>query len=185
MAIDRAVVDVGVLPVCRVDQLVPRLHHAGPGCKRLDQQELRDRELDIPPTPRALVLGLIKRQVAPRHDAARRRARALGATGFVAAQQCPDALDQQPLAERLRNVVVGATPQAHQLVDLLVLAGEEDDRHVASHPQPLQQLHAVHARHLDVQYRQVDGLGDQALQRTFPVRVGPDQEAFLLQGHRH
>ena len=51
-----------------------------------------------------------------------RGARALGAAGLVAAQQGADALQQQALAERLGDVVVGAEAQAHQLVDFLVLA---------------------------------------------------------------
>ena len=63
-----------------------------------------------------------ERQIAARHHAARRGAGALRAAGLVAAQQGADALDQQALAERLGDVVVGAEPQAHQLVHLLVLA---------------------------------------------------------------
>ena len=39
----------------------------------------------------------------------------------------------------------------NNLVDLLVLGGEEDHRHVGLLAQPAQQLHAVHARHLDVE----------------------------------
>ena len=105
--------------------------------------------------------------------------------GLVAAQQGADALDQQALAERLGDVVVGAEAQAHQLVHLLVLGGEEDHRHRAALAQPLQQLHAVHARHLDVEHRQVDRPGVQALQRAFAVGIGADLEALLLQRHRH
>jgi hypothetical protein len=51
------------------------------------------------------------------------------ARDLAAAQQGADALDQQALRERLLDVVVGAHAQAQHLVDLVVLRGEEDDRH--------------------------------------------------------
>ena len=135
------------------------------------------------PLPGALVLGLVQRQVAAHHHAAGRGAGAFRAAGLVAAQQGADALDQQALGERLGDVVVGAEAQAHQFVHLLVLGGEEDHRHGAALAQPLQQFHAVHARHLDVEHGEVDRAGVQALQGAFAVGVGADLEALLLQRH--
>ena len=45
----------------------------------------------------------------------------------------------------------GAHAQAEHLVDLVVLGGQEDHRHVGFLAQAVQQLHAVHAWHFDVQ----------------------------------
>ena len=185
VAVDGAVVDVDVLAVRRVDQLVAAFHHAGTRGQRLDQQELRDRQLDVVALPRALVLGLVQHQVAARHHPAGRGARPLCLAGLVAPQQRSDPLQQQALAERLGDIVVGAQAQAHQLIDLLVLRGQEDDRHGAALAQPLQQFHPVHARHLDVEHGEIDRPGGQALQRAFAVGVGADGEALLLQRHRH
>ncbi len=183
MAVDGAVIDVDVLAVGGIDELVAALDHAGPGRERLDQQELGHRELDGLAVPGALVLGLVERQLAAHHDPARRRAGALRAARLVAAEQGADALDQQALAERLGDVVVGAQPKPHQLIDLLVLAGEEDHRHGAAAAQALQQLHAVHARHLHVEHGEIDGTREQPLQRALAVGVGADREAFLLERH--
>ena len=183
MAIDGAVIDVDVLAIGRVDELVAALYHAGPRRQRLYQQKLGDRELDVLAMPGALVLGLIQRQLAAHHHAAGRGAGAFRAAGLVAPQQGADALDQQALGERLGDVVVGAEAQAHQLVHLLVLRGEEDHRHRAALTQLLQQLHAVHPRHLDVEHGEIDRAGVHALQGAFAVGVGADLETFLLQRH--
>ena len=76
--------------------------------------------------------------------------------------------------EGLGDVIVRAEAEAHQLVHLLVLGGEEHHRHGGALPQPLQQLHPVHAGHLDVEHREVDRLGVQPLQRA--LAVGRDVE---------
>ena len=81
---------------------------------------------------------------------------------LAAADQGADALDQQALRERLPDVVVGAHAQAEQLVDLVVLRGQEDHRDRALPAQLAQQLHAVHARHLDVEHREIDRLRGQS-----------------------
>src|SRR5205823_2951539 len=41
-----------------------------------------------------------------------------------------DPLDELPRAERLRDVVVRSDLEAHLLVDVAALRGEQDDRHV-------------------------------------------------------
>jgi hypothetical protein len=81
--------------------------------------------------------------------------------------------------------VVGTHLQAEQLVDLLVLGGEENDRHVGLLPQPPQQFHAVHARHLDVEDGEVRRAGLEALQRRGAVRVGHDPVAFGFERDRN
>ncbi len=67
--------------------------------------------------------------------------------------------------ERLLDVVVGAHPQAHQLIHLVVLRREEDHRQVTGTTQLLQQFHSVHARHLDVEHGEIDRLGGEGPQR--------------------
>ena len=62
-----------------------------------------------------------------------------GAAALVplrAAQHGLDAFEQQPLRERLADVIVGTGAKPLKLVDFLVLRGEEDHRHVYRHAQP-------------------------------------------------
>ena len=126
------------------------------------------------------MLGLVQHQVAPGHHTARGRAGAFGLAGFIAAEQGTDALQQQALAEWLGDVVVGAEAQAHQFIDLLVLGRQEDHRHGRALAQALQQLHPIHARHLDVEHRQIHRFCRHALKGAFAIRIGADDEAFLL-----
>ena len=109
---------------------------------------------------------------------------AVGSFGDRAAQHRFDALDQKPLRERFADEIVGAHLQAEQLVDLLVLGGEEDHRHVGLLAQPPQQLHAVHARHLDVEDGEVGRRGLEPLERGGAVGVGHDPVAFGLERDR-
>jgi hypothetical protein len=60
------------------------------------------------------------------------------------------------------HVVVGPEVEAQDLVDLLVLGGEDDHRQVGALAQPPQHLHAVHSRHLHVEDGEV---GRRLLQR--------------------
>ena len=125
----------------------------------------------------------IEQQLAALDDVRPGAALGVGLAEALPAQQCPDALDQQALGKGLLDVVVGAQAQAHELVHLVVLRGEEDDRQVALLAQPLQKLEPVHARHLDVEDGEIDRLGGQAPQRLGPVGIGPHGEALGFQGH--
>ena len=71
-----------------------------------------------------------------------------------------------------------------RIVDLLVLGGEEDHRHVGLLAQAAEQLHAVHARHLDVEDRKVRRRGAKTVQRRRSVRVGHDAIAFGFERDR-
>jgi hypothetical protein len=90
-------------------------------------------------------------------------------------------LDQQALRERLADEVVGPELEAEQLVDLLVLGGKEDHRQVGLLPQTPEEFHAVHARHLDVEDREVGRLLAQAVERRGAVGVGLDAVALGLE----
>ena len=130
------------------------------------------------------MLGFVQRQLAAHDHAAGGRAGAFRLAGLVAAQQGTNTLQQQTLAEWLGDVVIRAQTQAHQLVHLLVLGGQEDHRHGGACAQTLQQFHPIHARHLDVQHRQIGRPRGQTMQRAFAIGVGADQKTFLLQRHR-
>ena len=103
--------------------------------------------------------------------------------GLQAAQDGAHALDDEALRERLGDVVVGAHLESEQLVDLLVLRGEEDDGHVGLLAHAAQQLHAVHARHLDIEDAEIGRILGQRLERGRAVAVGPDLVAFGLERH--
>jgi hypothetical protein len=85
----------------------------------------------------------------------------------------------------LLDEIVGAHLEAEQLVDLVVLRGQEDHRQVGLLAQAAQQLHAVHARHLDVEDGEVRRPRGQPLQRGGAVGVGFDAIAFRFQRDRH
>ena len=54
-----------------------------------------------------------------------------------------------------KDEIVGAHLEAEQFVDLFILGGQEDYRQIGLLPQPAQRFHAVHARHLDVEDREI------------------------------
>src|SRR5919198_1120268 len=102
--------------------------------------------------------GRIKYQMAP-HDN-RLALRIVALTGeLTAPDQRPDALDQKPLREGLSDVIIGAHPEPEQLVDFVILGCQKDYRDMALPPKLAEQLHAVHPRHLDVEYGNIDRLG--------------------------
>src|SRR3712207_6915507 len=53
---------------------------------------------------------------------------------------------------------------------------EEDHRQVALLAKPPQQLHAVHARHLDIEHGEVGRIVGERLQRRRAVRIDADRE---------
>ena len=104
----------------------------------------------------------------------------LAKTQLHTPQQRPYALDQQAHRERFGNVVVGAHLEANQLINLVVLGGEEDHRHTRLATQPGEHLQTVHARHLNIKHRQVRRLVRQTFQSLLPVRIGADGIALCL-----
>jgi len=83
--------------------------------------------------------------------------------------------------ERLGDVVVGAELEADDLVDLLRLGGEHDDRDRAARPQPATDLEAVHPGHHHVEHDEVEPLLAEAGERLTAVRGTHDLVAVLLQ----
>src|SRR5205814_7644789 len=68
--------------------------------------------------------------------------------------------------------------------DLLVLGGEEDDRHVALLPNPAQELHPVHTRHLDVKNGKIRRARLESLERRGTVGIGHYPIAFGFERDR-
>src|SRR5665213_1668673 len=183
VAVDGAVVDIDVLAVSTVHQLVATLDVAGPHGERFEDQKLGYREIDILAAPGALMPSRIERQIAALDDR-------LGFGGLLAtrdlapAQQRADALDQQALRERLLDVVVRAHTQAENLIHLVVLRRQEDHWHRALLAQMAEELHAVHARHLDVEDGEIGGLRRQTLECFRTVGIATHGKALRLEGHR-
>jgi hypothetical protein len=172
-----------VLAIGGVHQLVPVLDVARALGQGPQDQELGDRQVDRLTGPGAEVTPRVQHQLAARQ-------RLLGPVRFqllpghlLAPQQGTDPLEQEALGEGLGDVVVGAQAQAQHLVHLVVLGGQEDDRNIGIASQVGQQLHAVHARHLDIQDGQVHRIARDAAQGLRAVGVGPHLEAFGFERH--
>src|SRR4029077_3042367 len=122
MTVDGPVIDIDVLAIGGVHQLVPVLDVTGTMGQGLQQQELGYRQIDRPALPVAEMARRVKQQIAALDDLARRTGRSrLALAQALAAQQGPDALDEQALREGLLDVVVGPHAQAHELIDLVIL----------------------------------------------------------------
>ena len=107
--------------------------------------------------------------------------RPFAARQLLAAQDRPDAGDQQPLGKRLGDIIVGAHREPEGLVEFVVLGGQEDDRDGAELAHSAKQLHPVHARHLDVEYAKVGRIVGKRLQRRRGVRINSRDKAFVLE----
>lgn len=104
--------------------------------------------------------------------------------GFAAAQDRPDAGQQEAEAERLGDVIVGAELEARLLVLLVILAGQENHRERRALPQPPQQFHPVHLGHLDIEHRKIGRVLEQCLQRRFAIGIEAGDEPFGLERDR-
>ncbi len=94
-------------------------------------------------------------------------------------------LDEEPLGEGLADEIIGAHLEAEQLVDLVILRGEENHRHVGALAQAAKQLHAVHARHLDVENGHVRRIVLNALQGRDTVGIALRLVSFRFEDDAH
>ena len=76
-------------------------------------------------------------------------------------------------------------PVTLTVTEFLILGGEEDDRNVALLAQPAQRLHAVHARHLDVEDGEIRRRGLETVERGGAVGIGHDAIALGFERHRN
>ena len=98
-----------------------------------------------------------------------------------AAQRGLDAAAELAQRERLGDVVVGAELEAEDLVDLLGLGREHDDRDGAARPQAPADLEPVEPRHHHVEHDEVEGRLAEARQRLAAVDRLHDLVAVLAQ----
>src|SRR5688500_7065068 len=133
------------LPISRVAPDVLQQRLAAVDVPRLGRERGEDLELDV---------GELDRLAAHRHRAAlevdAQIARVDGLFGrrsgthhLGTAQRRLDAAAELAHRERLGDVVVGADLEAEDLVDLVVLGREHDDRDLAAGPQPAADLDPV------------------------------------------
>src|ERR1700726_289833 len=130
VAVDRPVIDINVFAISRIHQLVAVLDMTRALRQRFQDQELRYRQFDVRTAPAALMARRVEGHLAAHDDRLGLAILALSRQ-FAAPDQGPDAFDQQPLRERLSDIVVGTHPQAEKLVDLVILRGQENHRDVA------------------------------------------------------
>src|SRR5689334_14026235 len=186
VAVDGAVVDIDLVVIGRVHQCVAALHDAGPGGQRLQDQKFRHRQRHRLVLPGAGVTLRIHPQQAAIEGARIRLLRHGGRILWLAAaEQGLDTFYEKALRERLADEIVGAHLETEQFVDLFILGGQEDHRQIGLLPQPAQRFHAVHARHLDVEYREIRRRGAEAVESRSTIRVSHDAIAFGFEGYRH
>jgi hypothetical protein len=181
MAVNRAIININMLPIGAVHELIAAFDVTWPKRQRLQQKEFSDSKINVLTLPGALVPRRIEAQFAALN-------RGLGfaagaAREFAASQQSTDALDQEPLRERLLDVVVGTHTQSQDLIDLIVFRGEKDDRHRAVFAKMAQQFHSIHARHLDIENRKISRLRGEAFEGLGAVRIASNGKTLGLERH--
>uniref|UniRef100_A4WVN9 Uncharacterized protein n=1 Tax=Cereibacter sphaeroides (strain ATCC 17025 / ATH 2.4.3) TaxID=349102 RepID=A4WVN9_CERS5 len=184
MAVDGPVIDIDLIVIGHIHQLVPALDEARPLGERLKQQELGHRERNVDALPADGMAQRIHAQVAALQDAVLfLNVRLATGERILPTQERADPLDQEALREGLLDIVVGPHAQAEHLVDLVILRGEEDHRHRRLLPKALEEVHPIHARHLDVEHRHVRHPLVEGIERRLTVIVGLDLEPFGLERH--
>ena len=181
MAVDGAIVDIDLVVIGRIHQGIAALDHARALGEGMQDEELGDGEHHGLALPGAGMAFGIHAQQATFQDLGVRSLGSRGILGLETAQDRLHTLHQQALREGFADEIVGAHLQAEQFVDLLVLGGEEDHRQLGLLAQAAQQLHAVHAGHLDVEDGEIRRIGLQAVKSRHAVIVGLDAIAFRLQ----
>src|SRR4029450_8811784 len=163
VAVDGAIADEARTDIGRRHQVLAREHAARLGGGGVRQGELGGGGGARGTVPRGRDRLQVDHQPAAHHpllDGDRRS---------LAAQHRLHPRHQLARAEGLYDIVVGAELEAQDAIHLLVLGGEEDDRHIAAQAQPLAHLGAIELGHEDVQDHQRGRLARRDLQRSKPV----------------
>ena len=159
-----------------VDQLHPGQHPAGVAQQHLKQFELLQRQLNILAAHGHHVPVHVHPHRPGLHDRADRLIDVAPAPEYRAHPG-----DQFPGRERLGHVVVGAELEADDLVNLTVLRGQHDDRHVRPFPQAPADLAARQAGQHEVEQHQVGTGAVEGLDGVRPGRAHGHLESLLAQ----
>src|SRR5437667_4457964 len=98
-----------------------------------------------------------------------------------ASKHRPDAREQLLDVERLRHVVVGAELQTLNLVALLALGGQQDDREPRGSTPRLTELESGAPRQADIENHEIRGELFRGTHRVQAVVYRSDAEAFVLE----
>src|SRR5215211_979318 len=153
--VDRPRVAVGGIAPDLLEQRLPGHHLTGCRAERGEDLELDVGQPDLLAADGDAAAARVDLELA-RDDRLACRAAAL--EHLRAAERRLHAAAELADRERLRDVVVRAHLEAEDLVDLVVLRGQHDDRHLAAAAQPAADLDPVEARQHDVEYDEVEAL---------------------------
>ena len=157
MAVDGPVGDGETRAVELVDQLVAAEEAPGRARQRGEQGELADRQRHFAALPARAPPLAVEAEAAAFERRGRRWCRC--AARGRAAQDRPGAGHDLAGGEGLDHIVVAAQLDPQHAVDLVVAAGQEQDRGVALAAQSAADFQSVHARHGDIQHDQVGRMG--------------------------
>ena len=184
MAVNRAVINIDIFAIGRINQLVTVFHMARMFRKCLDQQELGHGQVHMLAFPAAHVTRRIKNQIPTlQHIIRPVRAHTACAHDFRTAQQCADTFNQQTLGKRLLDIIVFPHAKTGQLINLVIFRCQENDRHFGLLAQMGQKLQSVHARHLDIKHGKIRFFLGQGMQRLRTIRICQNLITLFFQGH--
>src|SRR5436190_1654002 len=174
--VDRALVTVLRVAEYVLQQLGTREDATGLACKREEDLELEERELDRVAVPVDRALD----RVDPQSVVYERLIRGLLAPAHAGAPEDGlDAAAQLAHGARLDDVVVGAELQAqHTVGDFLRLRREHDDRHRALRTNAPADLEAVELRQHHVEHHQIERLLVELVEGLLAVKCGHDVVAL-------
>mmetsp|Transcript_20415 Transcript_20415/g.37924 ORF Transcript_20415/g.37924 Transcript_20415/m.37924 type:complete len:208 (+) Transcript_20415:200-823(+) len=156
MTVDGPVIHIDLIIVGHIHQLVTAFDKSGALGQRLQQQEFGHGQGYILTFPTDRMAQRIHPQLpALHHLGFWRSADLIRGDRLLPTQERADAFHQKTLGKRFLDVVVRPHTQAQNLVDLIIFRGEEDHRHLGFLAQALQQIHAIHTRHLNIQHRHI------------------------------
>ena len=134
------------------EEAIVRHHPAACRDQRREQRELGSGQGKRRPLDGSFVTPRVERQPAHVHATGGRL------PGFVPSHDRPDSRQELLLAERLRDVVIGARVERLHLGQLVRLACEDDDRGLAGSPDLATDIHAITARHREIEENEIGRL---------------------------
>ena len=177
MDVHRAVIPDILIAPHHIEQVLPAVHPARIAQKQLHQVELLGGELHRDAVPPSRPAAGVQPDVS-------RRQHAVAAHVFRRprpAQQRPHPGLQLQQVEGLGDVVVRAALKAHDLIGVLPLSGQHDDRDIGELPDAHAGLEAVDLGHHQVQQDQVKAPLPGQLHRLLAVITHLHLIAFVLQ----